>query len=151
MLSFSSQRFKDLEKLKLYEILALRASVFVVEQNCAYQDLDGKDTKAIHLMGHSNGELVAYARVLDKGVSYDNYVSIGRIVTRSEHRGKNYGHKLVAYALEECRKRFSGQPVKISAQAHLEEFYNTHGFTAEGKPYLEDDIPHIAMVCNQKG
>ena len=146
MLSFNCRRFSSLSLEELYAILALRAEVFVVEQNCAYLDVDEKDHKAYHILGTQNGELIAYARVLPKGVSYRDSVSIGRIVIAHKERGKNYGHNLVQYAITVCSTQFPNEKVKISAQAHLEKFYNVHGFKLTGKTYLEDNIPHIAMI-----
>jgi ElaA protein len=150
MISFINKNFQALTTEELYEIFALRAEVFIVEQNCPYQDVDGKDLHSIHILGHTNKQLVAYARVLGQGVSYQEYASIGRIVTSPSIRGKKFGHDLVDVAIEVCQKNFLGQPIKISAQAHLEKFYNKHGFKATGEAYLEDDIPHIGMILKDK-
>lgn len=145
MLTFSCVPFQDLSLQELYEILALRADVFVVEQECCYLDLDGNDQKSLHLLGKSSNQIVAYARILPQGISYSDALSIGRIVTHPHHRGKQYGHQLVKRAIEESTTRFPEQPIKISAQAHLEQFYNSHDFVHTGERYLEDGIPHIAM------
>ena len=150
MISFISKNFQALTTEELYKILALRAEVFVVEQNCPYLDVDGKDQKSIHVLGYLNNQLIAYARVLAQGISYKEYASIGRIVTSPAFRGKNHGHALVDFSIEVCKKNFSAQAVKISAQAHLEKFYNEHGFKATGESYLEDDIPHIGMILNKE-
>jgi len=150
MISFISKNFQALTTEELYKILALRAEVFVVEQNCPYQDVDGKDLKSIHVLGYLNNQLIAYARVLAQGISYKEYASIGRIVTSPAFRGKNHGHALVDFSIAVCQKNFPCQPVKISAQAHLEKFYNKHGFKATGESYLEDDIPHIGMILNKE-
>ena len=150
MISFVSKNFQALTTEELYKILALRAEVFVVEQNCPYQDVDGKDLHSIHVLGYINNQLVAYARVLGQGVSYQEYASIGRIVTSPSIRGKKFGHDLVDFSIKVCQKNFPGQPIKISAQAHLEKFYNKHGFKATGEAYLEDDIPHIGMILKDK-
>ena len=146
MISFINKNFQALTTEELYKILVLRAEVFVVEQNCPYQDVDGKDLQSIHVLGYIKNELVAYARVLEQGISYKEYASIGRIVTPPSIRGKKYGHELVDFAIEVCQKSFPGQPIKISAQAHLEKFYNAHSFKATGEAYLEDNIPHIGMI-----
>lgn len=146
MLSFSSKKFKALTTDELYQLLALRAEVFVVEQNCPYQDVDGKDTDALHILGFKEDQLVAYARVLEKGISYPNYASIGRIVISPSLRGQKQGHALVEYSIATCLNNFPGQSIKISAQAHLEAFYNQHAFEATGEAYLEDGIPHIGML-----
>ena len=150
MISFVSKNFQALTTEELYIILALRAEVFVVEQNCPYQDVDGKDLLSIHVLGYIKNQLVAYARVLEQGVSYQEYASIGRIVTSPSIRGKKFGHELVDFSIKVCQKNFPGQPIKISAQAHLEKFYNKHGFKATGEAYLEDDIPHIGMILKGK-
>ena len=146
MISFVSKNFQVLTSEELYKILALRAEVFVVEQNCPYQDVDGKDLQSIHVLGYIKNELVAYARVLEQGISYREYASIGRIVTSPSIRGNNHGHVLVDFSIKVCQKKFPGQPIKISAQAHLEKFYNAHSFKATGEAYLEDNIPHIGML-----
>ena len=146
MISFVSKNFHALTTEELYKILALRADVFVVEQNCPYQDVDGNDLHSFHVLGYIKNQLVAYARVLGQGISYKEYASIGRIVTSSTIRGKKFGNDLVDVAIEVCKKNFPGQLIKISAQAHLEKFYNKHGFKATGEAYLEDDIPHIGMI-----
>ena len=141
-----TKHFDQLSINELYEILALRAEVFVVEQNCPYQDLDGKDKKAIHVLGMQNNNIVAYARILENGMVYKNYSAIGRIVTHNSIRGKGYGDQLVLSAIEATKASYPSTPIKISAQAHLEKFYNGLGFIFTGEAYLEDNIPHIGMV-----
>lgn len=150
MISFVNKNFHALTTEELYKILALRAEVFVVEQNCPYQDVDGKDLNSIHVLGYIKNQLVAYARVLGQGISYQEYASIGRIVTSPSIRGNNHGHDLVDFSIKVCQKIFPSQPIKISAQAHLEKFYNAHSFKATGEAYLEDDIPHIGMILKDK-
>lgn len=146
MLLFLTKQFNQLSINELYEILALRAEVFVVEQNCPYQDLDGKDKVALHVLGMQNNNIVAYARILEKGIAYKNYSAIGRIVTHNSIRGKGYGDHLVRSAIEATKASYPNTSIKISAQAHLEKFYNELGFIFTGEAYLEDNIPHIAMV-----
>lgn len=146
MLLFLTKQFNQLSINELYEILALRAEVFVVEQNCPYQDLDGKDKMALHVLGMQNNNIVAYARILEKGIAYKNYSAIGRIVTHNSIRGKGYGDHLVRSAIEATKASYPNTSIKISAQAHLEKFYNELGFIFTGEAYLEDNIPHIAMV-----
>ena len=150
MVTFLSKPYHDLTTAELYNILALRAEVFVVEQNCPYQDVDGKDVDSIHLLGFIDNELMAYARILKQGISYKEYASIGRIVISPKKRGNNYGHELVSYSINQCKESFVGQPIKISAQSHLEKFYSALGFLSTGEAYLEDGIPHIAMIYNKK-
>lgn len=150
MFRFTTKSFDELSKKELYALLALRAEVFVVEQNCPYQDVDGKDIYARHVFAYLKEDLVAYARILEKGVSYTDYISIGRVVVSFKERKHGYGHQLMAYVLEQCAFYFPRQSIKISAQAHLENFYKQHGFKPTGEAYLEDGIPHIGMVLIQK-
>lgn len=124
--------------------MALRAAVFVVEQNCVYQDLDGRDEKAHHLLGFQDNDLVAYARLFKSG-DYFKEKSFGRAVVKESHRNSGLGHQLVIESLKALEQLEKGGVVKISAQAHLENFYSKHGFKTQGVPYLEDDIPHLAM------
>lgn len=146
MTVFQEKKFCELDLFELHDIYALRAEVFVVEQNCVYQDIDGKDKKAHHILGKINGELVAYARLLEKGISYPSHVSIGRIVIAKRERGKSLGKELVRFCLLCLAEQYPQHPIKISAQSHLEDFYNQHGFSKTGSSYLEDGIPHIAMI-----
>ena len=147
MLKFVSKPFTQLTIKELHDLFVLRSEVFVVEQDCIYQDIDGKDPKGVHILGlDRKKELVAYARVLPKGESYSSFVSIGRLVVSKIHRGKNYGHDLLKKGIEEAIKLDATSSIKISAQAHLVSFYNSHGFIVDGESYLEDGIPHIAMT-----
>lgn len=146
-IEFSFHTFSSLDPQTLYEWLALRIEVFVVEQTCPYQECDGKDPHAIHMLGRVEGKLVAGCRILAPGISYDGYASIGRVVTHQDARGKGYGRTMMLEAIAYCRQHFS-EAVKISAQAYLEDFYTELGFTTVSEPYLEDDIPHVAMVLH---
>lgn len=143
---FALKKFDVLSRKAIHDIYALRAAVFVVEQACVYQDIDGKDLDAHHVLGSYKGNLIAYARILKKGSSYTEHVSIGRIAVLEDHRGKAIGHETLRYCLKAVAHLYPGERIKISAQAHLESFYNQHGFKKQGKSYLEDGIPHIAMV-----
>ncbi len=147
MISFRCKPFHELTAPQLYGIMALRQEVFVVEQNCAYLDADGKDLRCYHLTGHNDdGKLVAYARLLPKGISYDNFVSIGRIATSPSVRGTGAGQQLMKEALSNMEALFPGESIKISAQSYLRNFYESFGFVVSGEEYLEDDIPHLPMV-----
>ena len=149
-ISYTIKSFDELSTTELYEILQLRIQVFVIEQNCPYQDADGKDNQSYHLMGRdANGDLQTYTRLVPAGVSYEGYTSIGRVVTSEAVRGQKAGVKLMEVSMEEIIKLWPGLPVKISAQSHLQRFYRKFGFESIGEEYLEDDIPHIAMVSNQ--
>ena len=146
MIHFIYKTFDQLTSIELHDMYALRSKVFVVEQDCVYQDIDGNDPKAIHVLGSIEGEIVAYARVLAQGVSYADYSSIGRIVVSPAYRAQKLGHELVYFAIKTTQKEYANSPIKISAQAHLEKFYEVHQFKATGEAYLEDGIPHIGML-----
>jgi len=149
MCHFKCKSFSELTTDELYEIIALRQEVFVVEQDCPYLDADGKDQQAWHLTGFDKDEkLIVYARIAPKGVFYENYVSISRIVSSPSVRGKGMGKKLIIESLVTIEKLFSNQEIKISAQCYLTRFYNSFGFETIGEEYLEDNIPHIAMIRN---
>lgn len=141
-----SRSFEELDTDQLYRIIQLRIEVFVVEQCCYYQDLDDKDREAIHLYALDGEKVVAYARLLPKGVSYPEQVSIGRVITSGEHRRTGLGKELMRRAIDECEKRWPGQSIKISAQSYLNDFYTSFGFSQCGEGYLEDGIPHIPMI-----
>ena len=145
MITWESKPFSALSIDELYELLALRARVFVVEQTCAYVDPDGKDKVAHHLLGRDgSGALVAYARLFDKGVYYTES-AIGRVVTCPSIRRTGLGAVLVGEAVARTKRLF-GLPIRIGAQRYLERFYARIGFEAEGEPYEEDGIPHVEMV-----
>jgi ElaA protein len=147
-LSFSCKYFTELTLEELYYCMQLRQEVFVVEQDCPYIDADGKDPQSWHLMGWHKGQLVAYTRIVPKGISYPDYVSIGRVVTHHSVRRGGYGKQLMKESIRQARQLFPDQPIKISAQCYLIEFYESFGFQAVGKEYEEDGIPHIAMKMN---
>jgi ElaA protein len=147
MLNYSCKNFHKLSLEELYALMALRQEVFIVEQDCPYLDADGKDQKGWHLMGwNKKGELLACARLLPAGVSYPDHASIGRVVTSEKIRRTGQGIRLMQIAMYWCEQLFPKTPLKISAQCYLQKFYESFGFQAVGEPYLEDDIPHIAMV-----
>ena len=134
----------------MYQTMSLRQEVFVVEQNCPYLDADGKDQDAWHLMGFDEADnLIAYTRLLPKGISYEKYASIGRVVTSPQGRGKGAGQAIMKASIDWCAQLFPNQPVKISAQTYLLKFYKNLGFEPVGEGYLEDDIPHIGMVLKR--
>ena len=148
-MQFTLKRFNELSTLQLYEIIKLRIEVFVVEQECWYQDLDDKDKEAIHLMGWDDNQLCGYARIVASGVSYKNAASIGRVVTNKRMRNSGSGQKLMKEAINQCQSIHSECDIKISAQYHLIRFYQKFGFIEEGEQYLEDNIPHIGMLLKQ--
>lgn len=143
-MEFKIKRFNELSTPELYEVLKLRIEVFVVEQNCIYQDIDGKDSKAIHVLGYYNGDLAAYCRIFDAGCYFDE-ASIGRVIVSPKYRDKNFGHDLMKAAIEAVEANFNKNQITISAQMYLQKFYESHGFVKTSEMYLEDDIPHIQM------
>ncbi len=131
----------------MYDIMKLRQEVFVVEQNCPYLDADNNDQEAYHVIGEDeNGIIQAYTRLVPPGISYEGYSSIGRVATSSVIRGKKQGKPLMEFSIEWCMKLWPAKPIKISAQTYIVKFYNSLGFLEVGEEYLEDDIPHIAML-----
>lgn len=143
MIKWILKRFNELSGVEVYQILQLRSEVFVVEQNCVYQDIDDKDSRALHLLGYERDQLIAYARLFKRG-DYFEEMSIGRVVVRADRRRFGFGHELMKQAIKDIQQFDVGEIV-ISAQLYLQKFYEQHGFIAEGESYPEDDIPHIRM------
>lgn len=145
---WENKTFSDLSSHELYDLLKLRIDVFVVEQTCYYPDLDDLDRHAntLHLFCYRNDKMAAYLRILPRTLSYADYISIGRVVVAPQSRGIGLGHELIITALKACEQYFPNEPIKISAQEHLEQYYNQHGFDRVTDMYLEDNIPHIGMV-----
>ena len=142
---FTIKRFNDLSIHELYVILQLRSEVFVVEQDCVYQDLDNKDQNAYHVLGVLDTKIVAYARIFKPG-DYFLESSIGRIVVKKEFRKFQYGYKLVENSIQFIENNLQQNTILISAQSYLTKFYNSLGFIRVGEEYLEDGIPHIKML-----
>ena len=148
-ITFKCVRFEALSLQELYEVLALRNEVFIVEQNCPFQDLDGKDQSAWHCLGFDNNQkLVAYTRLFGKSVYYDGFVSIGRVVISPQARGGGIGKILMQKSIEFCKQLFGNEPIKIGAQVYLLKFYESLGFKSTGQDYLEDGIEHTIMIRN---
>lgn len=139
------KHFEELTLAELYNLLQLRSQVFVVEQDCVYQDIDGKDVKALHVLGFENDHLVAYTRIFPPGV-YFKEAAIGRVVVDQTKRKNAYGHEILKASISAIEKDFNTKRIKLSAQTYLVKFYQRHGFHQVGEGYLEDGIPHIAMV-----
>lgn len=144
--------FNDLSASRLYALLQLRTEVFVMEQNCPFQDMDGTDDQAMHLLGYAvsgntggQDELVACARLFPAGIKYAE-ASFGRVITRQSHRGLGLGHVLVDEAIRSVLALWGAQTIRIAAQARLEAFYQKHGFVSDGVVYVEDGIDHLDMV-----
>lgn len=147
-ITWQNKNFSQLNTTELYDLLKLRIDIFVVEQTCFYPDLDDHDRhpKTQHVFCYQDGIMSAYLRILPKGLTYPDYISIGRVVIAPCARGTGLGHELMSVGLAKCRTYFANEKVKISAQEHLEKYYNQHGFERVSDMYLEDDIPHIAML-----
>ncbi|MBX9782088.1 MAG: GNAT family N-acetyltransferase [Chitinophagaceae bacterium] len=149
-LNWTTKKFDNLTPHELYAIMQLRNEVFVLEQNCIYQDADGKDLHAWHYMGWNEyGQLMAYTRLLPEGVSYD-VPSIGRVVTHADVRRLGAGKELMSKSIETCYHLFGASDIKIGAQLYLKSFYESFGFMQTGNVYLEDGIEHIEMLLKFK-
>lgn len=145
MIDITVRKFNELNIDELYGLLQLRSEVFVVEQDCVYQDVDGKDQKALHILGMKNNRVVAYTRAFRPG-DYFKETSIGRVVVAENERHHKYGHDIMKATIDALKEHFDETTIKISAQTYLKEFYNNLGFKEFGEAYLEDGIPHIAMI-----
>jgi ElaA protein len=148
-LNWTLKKFEELTVFELYAIIQLRNEVFVVEQNCPYQDADNKDLKAHHFMGWDGTTLVAYTRLIPPGISYTE-ASIGRVVSSPKYRGTGAGRRLMELSIENTLILFNCNTIKIGAQLYLKKFYESLGFTQSSEEYLEDNIPHIEMLYTPK-
>lgn len=137
--------FQELTNHELYEILKLRSEVFVVEQNCVFQDMDDKDQKCHHVMVYIDDQLVAYSRLVPAGLSYDE-IAIGRVITSAKARGKGLGKMVMELSIDSCRQLFGSGDIRIGAQTYALGFYSSLGFVVKGETYDEDGIEHIEMV-----
>ena len=145
-MNWSIKKFNQLDINNLYSILKLRSEVFVLEQKCPYLDIDEKDQKALHIFSlDKKGDCIAYGRILKPDDYYKNFTAITRIVIRKKDRNKQLGYELVKKLIEICKEKYKEKKIKISAQKHLQNFYEKCGFVFKGENYLEDEIPHCAM------
>lgn len=144
-IQWTLKKFDDLSAIELYKIMQLRNEVFVVEQNCVYQDADNKDISSWQFMGLANEKLVAFTRLLPPGLAYGQ-ASIGRVVTSPSVRGSGIGKELMERSIKEIKNLFGEVPIKIGAQLYLQKFYTSLGFVQTSEIYLEDGIKHIEMV-----
>lgn len=144
MIDIKVKTFKELNIEELYHILQLRSEVFVVEQDCVYQDIDSKDKEALHVIGSKKGEIIAYTRVFKAG-DYFDYASIGRVVVSKKERQFKYGYDIMNASITAIQLYYETTKIKISAQIYLKHFYNNLEFFEIGEQYLEDGIPHILM------
>ncbi len=145
MLRIIIKTFNELTTTELYKLLQLRSEVFVVEQDCVYQDIDGKDEKALHILGFKNNVIVAYTRVF-KPDDYFKEASIGRVVVATKERKHKYGNEIMLASIKAINIYYKETTIKLSAQVYLKKFYNSLGFIEEGAEYLEDGIPHVLMI-----
>lgn len=148
MLTIKTKYFNELTTKELYNLLQLRNEVFIVEQDCVYQDIDGKDQKALHVLGYKNENLIAYTRVFGAG-DYFKEASIGRVVVAKNERQYKYGYKIMKASIKAVEDNFKENKIVISAQTYLKKFYNNLGFIETGKEYPEDGIPHKKMIKNK--
>ena len=145
MIAWRFAPFDELTPHELHDVLRLRAAVFVVEQKCPFQDVDGADPHCWHLLGTRAGELVAYSRLVPPGVKYAE-PSIGRVVSSPAARRTGCGRELMRESIARADKLWPGKPIRIGAQRYLERFYGDYGFVKASEPYDEDGIMHIEMV-----
>ena len=150
MITWQLKTFAELTTIELYQLLKLRVNIFVVEQTCPYPELDDKDHQdgVYHLLGYIGNQLVANARLLPAGISFDS-ASIGRVATHKEYRATGLGHQLMQQAIIHCENLWPGVSIEIGAQQHLVPFYQQHGFTQTSEMYLEDNIPHVDMKLSK--
>ena len=148
-MNWKIKKFNELNAEEIYKILALRNEIFIVEQECSYLDCDNKDFNSYHLFAEENGEVVAYLRILEKGVSYDE-ISIGRVAVKQNHRGRGISREMMLKAIDFIENNLFEDTIKIQAQAYLIKFYSSLGFKAVSEEYLEDNIPHIDMLYKKE-
>jgi ElaA protein len=146
-MNFQIKTFKELNTTELYNILQLRSEVFVVEQDCVYQDIDFKDQKSLHVFASKNDKIIAYTRVFKPGDYFENS-SIGRVVVADAERKHGFGHDLMKASIKAIKENYNADLITISAQKYLKKFYEAHQFIQVGEEYLEDGIPHIRMDKN---
>lgn len=146
---WNCKHYDELNKEEFHQILKARVEVFIVEQNCVYQDIDQKDIHAYHITVWDQNELMAYSRILPKEISYENYISIGRVLSLPSYRKTGAGRFLMQKTMSCCEELFPDTPIKISAQKYLIHFYESFGFQYTGKEYLEDNIPHVEMIYQE--
>ncbi|MEB9370558.1 GNAT family N-acetyltransferase [Bacillus cereus] len=147
-MSWNLKKFDELTNIELYNLLKERILVFVVEQNCPYPEVDGKDPFSYHLFKEDNGEIIAYLRIVPAGVSYQE-ISIGRVFVKKEYRGQGIAEELLKKGLDFIQNELKEKTVKIQAQDYLRKFYSSFGFQTISQTYLEDNIPHVDMLLQR--
>jgi len=148
MIQIEVKEFQELSTKELHDILRLRSQIFVVEQDCIYEDVDGKDGKALHVIGKKEGEIVAYARIFKSG-DYFGEAGIGRVAVKKNQRKYGYGRDIMKASIAAVERYFNESVIRVSAQLYLERFYHSLGFEQVAEGYLEDGIPHIGMVLKK--
>ena len=146
---WTCKHYDELTKQEFHQILKVREEVFIIEQNCVYQDIDHKDIDSYHLCIYHQNELIAYSRIIPLEISYENYISIGRVLSILPYRKNGTGRFLMQKTMQSSKDLFPNIPIKISAQKYLKAFYESFGFVYTGKEYLEDNIPHIEMIYRE--
>ena len=148
-MKFELKKFSDLTIENLYNLIKIRQSIFIVEQNCPYNDLDNKDQFSLHLLGYKKNELVSYARIFPPGILSPKAI-IGRILVIKKYRSQGLGASLINRSLEIIKYNFGNVAIRLEAQTYLCDFYKKFGFISKGKEYLEDGIPHVSMILDSK-
>jgi len=149
MLNYTCLHFSDLDNYELFDVLALRQEVFIIEQNCIYNDADEYDPVSWHVLGQDhNSKLFAYARIIPDSAFNGEFIKIGRVVTSPIIRRTGEGKLLMVNSIEFAIELYGSKKIKISAQTYLKHFYSHLGFKVSGEPYLEDGIPHVAMILD---
>jgi len=138
--------FKDLSPYQVQDLLRLRQQTFIIEQSCFYEDIDGDDPKARHLLIYEDDTLAGYLRLFEPGIKFEDSSSLGRIVVNKSHRGSEIGRKLIQVGIKYAIQLYPKSPIKIEAQAALNRYYTKYGFKEIGDKYIVDDIPHQLMI-----
>jgi len=149
MIQIEVKALEEINARDLYTILRLRSEIFVVEQDCVYEDIDGKDAKALHVIGRKEGEIIAYARIFRSGDYFKEEAGIGRVAVRRTQRKYGYGKDIMKTSIAAIETYFNESVIRVSAQLYLERFYHSLGFEQVAEGYLEDGIPHIGMVLKK--
>jgi len=144
------KKFGELSAIELYELLRLRTEVFVVEQNCVYNDIDGMDQQGLHVLAKVGGRIIGYTRLLKAGTRFES-ASIGRMVVDKDYRFKGYAREIMEHSVDYIHKSWNASLIHISAQQYLKGFYSSIGFKIVTEPYLEDGIPHVGMDIEVSG
>lgn len=150
MIDWQIVPFEQLTLNQLYDVMKLRQDIFVVEQNCPYHDLDNLDQQCEHLMAFEDDQLIAYTRLIPKGIVHQDYSAIGRVIISQKARGRKLGYELMERSIAALRAQYPTVAIKIGAQQHLEDYYTKVGFRTISDMYLEDDIPHIDMLLDDQ-